>query len=194
MIRELRKVWEGVDGYSKENFELRAALMWTINYSSAYANLFDWSTKGCVASLVCMNSTHSIWLKHSRKFSYMGWLQHNHPYKFQKDLFDGTIEKGIAPSLLSMIDFLRKLEGTHFTYGRTSKSSRKRARDDGASCNKVVSTRGVDDSTSYNAVYRALKMLMVLLRRTLMGINNYGRKEASSLIFPMGNTIFGVII
>ncbi|XP_075088459.1 uncharacterized protein LOC142161728 [Nicotiana tabacum] len=49
MIEELKELWEGVetyDAYSKTNFMMRVAIMWTINNFSAYGNLLGWSTKG----------------------------------------------------------------------------------------------------------------------------------------------------
>ncbi|KAM3305381.1 hypothetical protein P3S67_012247 [Capsicum chacoense] len=49
-LREL--LFCGVNTYDasrKENFCMRAALLWTINDFSAYANLSGWSTKGALA-------------------------------------------------------------------------------------------------------------------------------------------------
>ncbi|KAG8503945.1 hypothetical protein CXB51_002268 [Gossypium anomalum] len=49
LIEELKQLWSGVETYDvlrKENFNLRAALLWTINNFPAYANLSGWSTKG----------------------------------------------------------------------------------------------------------------------------------------------------
>ena len=103
LIEELKQLWEGVDAFDASNgqtFKLRAVLLWTINDFPVYANLSGWSTKGRVACPCCGDSTHSIWLKHGGKFCYIGyhrWLEANHPFRFQKDLFDGTIELGSAP-------------------------------------------------------------------------------------------------
>ncbi|XP_075087801.1 uncharacterized protein LOC142169788 [Nicotiana tabacum] len=49
MIEELKELWKGVetyDAYSKTNFMMRVAIMWTINNFSAYGNLSGWLTKG----------------------------------------------------------------------------------------------------------------------------------------------------
>ena len=50
LVEELRELWDvGVQAYdasSKEVFQLRAALMWTINDFPTYADLSGWSTKG----------------------------------------------------------------------------------------------------------------------------------------------------
>ncbi|GJU57624.1 ribonuclease H-like domain-containing protein [Tanacetum coccineum] len=57
-----------------------------------------YSTKGKKACPVCEDCTHSVWLRHCRKTIYMGHrrsLLRNHPYRKKKELFDGTIERGV---------------------------------------------------------------------------------------------------
>ena len=136
LIDELKQLWEGIsaiDASNGQTFNLRAALLWTVNDFPAYANLSGWSTKGRVACPSCGESTHSIWLKHGGKFCYMGhrrWLEANHPFRFQKDLFDGTIELGSAPILPSGSDIRRQMLGIRHSYGKMTKSSKKRGRDD----------------------------------------------------------------
>ena len=113
LIDELKQLWKGINATNASNgqtFKLWTALLWTINNFSAYAKLSGWSTKGWVACPSCGDSTHSIWLKHEEKFCYMGhhrWLEVNHPFRFQKDLFDGTIELGSALILPSRSDVHR---------------------------------------------------------------------------------------
>lgn len=57
LIEELQDLWangiETFDAYKRETFQLRAAIMWTINDFPAYANLFGWSTKGQYACPCC---------------------------------------------------------------------------------------------------------------------------------------------
>ena len=136
LIKELNLLWKGVDAYdafSKERFKLRASLLWTVNDFPAYANLSGWSTKGRVACPTCVKSTHSMWLKHGKKFCYMGhrrWLEENHPYRFQRDKFDGTIEEDGPPTIMSGSDVLKQLGGSRFQYGKSSKLNKKRTRDD----------------------------------------------------------------
>ncbi|GJT78566.1 hypothetical protein Tco_1045291 [Tanacetum coccineum] len=136
LIQELNLLWKGVDAYdafSKERFKLRASLLWTVNDFPAYANLSGRSTKGRVACPTCANSTCSMWLKHGKKFCYMGhrrWLEENHPYRFQKDRFDGTIEVDGPPTIMSGSDILKQLRGSSFKYGKLTKSNNKRRRDD----------------------------------------------------------------
>nr|GEW71705.1 hypothetical protein [Tanacetum cinerariifolium] len=66
-----------------------------------------WSTKERVACPTCVNSTCSMWLKHGNKFCNMGhhrWLEENHPYQFQKDRFDSTIERKFSLPQVSDLD------------------------------------------------------------------------------------------
>ncbi|XP_071724291.1 uncharacterized protein [Rutidosis leptorrhynchoides] len=129
------ELWAGIDAYdafAKENFKLQAALMWTINDLLAYAILSGWSTKGRIGCPVCTDSTCSIWLKHGRKFSYMGhrrWLKQGHPSRLEKDRFDGTYENKCPPKLLSDTDVLKQLNGAKFTYGKPAKHLKKRPRE-----------------------------------------------------------------
>ncbi|KAG8493790.1 hypothetical protein CXB51_011115 [Gossypium anomalum] len=56
LIEKLKQLWAGVETYDvlkKENFYLRAALLWTINDLPAYANLSGWSTRGRYACPCC---------------------------------------------------------------------------------------------------------------------------------------------
>lgn len=46
------------------------------------------------------------------------WLQQHHPYKFQKQLFNGTIELGEAPSSTSASKILVVLKDAQYNYGK----------------------------------------------------------------------------
>ncbi|KAH1040132.1 hypothetical protein J1N35_041875 [Gossypium stocksii] len=62
LIEELKQLWVSVETYDilrKENFYLRVALLWSINDFPTYANLSDWSTKGCYACPCCVTQTCS---------------------------------------------------------------------------------------------------------------------------------------
>nr|KJB67116.1 hypothetical protein B456_010G175300 [Gossypium raimondii] len=124
LIGELKQLWAGVETYDvlrKENFNLRAALMWTVNDFPAYANLSGWSTKGRYACPCCAAQTCSQWLYNGKKFSYMGhrrWLPENHRFRFQSSVFDGTEEFREAPSQTSGSEILGMLEDMNFIYGK----------------------------------------------------------------------------
>ncbi|KAK9050231.1 hypothetical protein SSX86_030799 [Deinandra increscens subsp. villosa] len=136
LIEELKLLWDGVDSYdafSKKRFKLQASLLWTVSDFPAYANLSGWSTKGRVACPVCGKSTHSEWLTHGKKFCYIGhrrWLEPNHISRSQMDRFDGTIEEGGPPSVLTGSEILKQTSGTNFIYGKSTKSCKKRTIDD----------------------------------------------------------------
>jgi len=75
LIEELKELWEfGVETYDasrNQTFQMRAALLWTINDFPAYAMLSGWSTKGKLAYPCSNYGTNSFYLKHSRKMCYM---------------------------------------------------------------------------------------------------------------------------
>ncbi|GJT68551.1 hypothetical protein Tco_1020031 [Tanacetum coccineum] len=99
LIKELKLLWKGVDAYnafSKQQFKLRASLLWTVNDFPAYANLSGWSTKGRVACPICTKSTHSNWLKNGRKFCYMGHLKR---YNIQNGKYDKSSKKRIRDDI-----------------------------------------------------------------------------------------------
>ncbi|CAL2271951.1 unnamed protein product [Prunus armeniaca] len=65
----------GVDTYDASKnkmFKLLDALLRTISYFPAYANLSGWSTKGAKACPCCNKDTRSVWLTNRRKYCYMG--------------------------------------------------------------------------------------------------------------------------
>ncbi|KAG8491840.1 hypothetical protein CXB51_015115 [Gossypium anomalum] len=140
LIEELKQLWSGVETYDvlrKENFNLRAALLWTINDFPAYANLSGWSTKGRYACPCCAAQTCSKWLYNGKKFSYMGhcrWLDENHKFRFQRTLFDGTEEYRGAPEQTIGSEILFMLKDINFSYGKMNQppntQTKRRSRDE----------------------------------------------------------------
>ena len=87
LIQELQELWhygvETFDASKKENFCMRATLLWTINDFPAYANLSGWSTKGAMTCPSCNDESPSTRLKYGWKFYYMGarrFLPMNHKW------------------------------------------------------------------------------------------------------------------
>ncbi|CAN1181790.1 hypothetical protein LINPERHAP2_LOCUS35617 [Linum perenne] len=125
LIEELKEFWEvGIETFDacrQENFQLHAALMWTINDFPAYGNLSGWSTKGKLACPTCNINTMSNWLYKGGKYCYMGhrrWLPNDHRWRRDKDSFYGTEEIGILPKMFSRDDLLSQtqdLEGISLT-------------------------------------------------------------------------------
>ena len=66
-------------------------------------------------------NTQSMWLENGRKFCYMGhrrWLPRNHPFRYDKDGFDGNTKFGGSPIPLTGEEVLAQLGETTFTYGK----------------------------------------------------------------------------
>nr|XP_043639519.1 uncharacterized protein LOC122610612 [Erigeron canadensis] len=98
LLRELKELWlDGVETYdasTKQNFQLKAALLSTISDFPGYASLSGWSTKGELACPSCGFNTNSEWLIHGRKWCYMchrRWLSIDHNWRRDTRSF---IEKG----------------------------------------------------------------------------------------------------
>ena len=71
----------------KEKFNMRVALMWTVNDFLAYGYLSAWSTNGYKACPTCNEDTSSVRLKD--KLSYVGhrwFLLTDHPLRKSRDL------------------------------------------------------------------------------------------------------------
>ncbi|XP_074369192.1 uncharacterized protein LOC141710524 [Apium graveolens] len=76
LIDELKLLWhtgvETYDIYSRTNFMMKAALLWTISDFPALAMLSGWSTKGKLACPVCMGEVKAKQLKHGGKSTFYG--------------------------------------------------------------------------------------------------------------------------
>ncbi|XP_019224668.1 PREDICTED: uncharacterized protein LOC109206305 [Nicotiana attenuata] len=108
LIEELNELWDvGIETYdasAKEIFQMRAALMWTINDFPAYGTLSGWCTYGRFACPSCNINTQSRRLRHGRKFCYMGhrrFLKSGHKYRNDAKSIDGTKETRPAPCPVS---------------------------------------------------------------------------------------------
>ncbi|XP_060213001.1 uncharacterized protein LOC132640428 [Lycium barbarum] len=125
LIEELKELWEfGIetfDASTRQNFKLRASLLWTINDFPAYGNLSGWSTKGKLACPCCNKDTYSIRLANSKKQCFMGhrcYLPLNHKWRNDRASFDGTKEKRLPPKMCSGVEILNQvqdLEGLQLT-------------------------------------------------------------------------------
>lgn len=137
MIDELKELWEhGVQTYdymTKSMFNLRAAVIWTINDFPTYGNLSGWSTKGFLACPVCNMDTTYCRLR--SKIGYIGhhrYLPMQHSWRKNKADFDGHQEMRPPPrefsgeDILEQFDFIRPCKpGKH-----PNNKERKRKRND----------------------------------------------------------------
>lgn len=134
LIDELKDLWYvGADTYdatTKKNFQMYAALMWTINDFPAYAMLSGWSTKGKLACPYCHMHTDHLWLKYGHKYCYMchrRFLSRDHKWRRNKSCFNNETESRDAPVPLSGNDMVQQHASfEQETFGKT----RKRKRDD----------------------------------------------------------------
>ncbi|XP_028125331.1 uncharacterized protein LOC114322251 [Camellia sinensis] len=135
LIDELKELWEvGVETYDASNgqsFQLRAALLWTINDFPAYGNLSGWSTKGKLACPSCNEDASHQYLHHWKKTCYTGhrrFLPHNHVLRKSK-AFNGEPERKLEPKLLSGEEVLGQLEHLDSTvFGKIDERGKKRKR------------------------------------------------------------------
>ena len=108
LIDDLKKLWNGVETYDisrKNNFMMRATLMWTINDFPTYDMLSGWGTQGKLACPYCMEDTKAFRLNNERKNSWFDslhrFLPNDHTFRRNKSAFKkGKVEMGGSPSML----------------------------------------------------------------------------------------------
>ncbi|KAL5544923.1 hypothetical protein UlMin_008707 [Ulmus minor] len=139
LIDDLKLLWnEGAivyDAFDNTNFNLRALLLWTVNDFPAYGNLAGCSTKGKFACPVCANDTKSRWLTFSRKFAYMGhrrFLPPSHTARKKMSWFDGDVEKGSKPRIMTGRRIYDTLENFVNEWGKSSKKRKRKEDEDEA--------------------------------------------------------------
>ncbi|XP_071687645.1 uncharacterized protein [Rutidosis leptorrhynchoides] len=100
LIDELKELWddgiEVYDAYRKQNFTMRAILLWTVSDFPAYAMLSGWSTHGRLACPYCMGDTNAFRLNEGGKLCWFDChrilLPERHPFRRDKKGF----KKGIS--------------------------------------------------------------------------------------------------
>ncbi|GJZ43133.1 putative transposon, En/Spm-like protein [Tanacetum coccineum] len=107
LVDDLHTLFEtGVDTYdvsTKDNFNLHAVVLWTINDYPALGTLCGCPYSGFKGCVVCGKDTNCVRLSASSKQSYVGhrrYLPYNHPFRKQKKAFNGQQE--FLPALIPM--------------------------------------------------------------------------------------------
>jgi hypothetical protein len=110
-IDELTQLWSSraltYDVSRKQNFLMRAALIWTINDFPGYGMVSGWSTYGKLACPYCMENNKAFMLTNEGKVSFFYchrcFLPTYHRYRKNKNdfFFVGRVEKDVAPPHLS---------------------------------------------------------------------------------------------
>ncbi|XP_021775699.1 uncharacterized protein LOC110739547 [Chenopodium quinoa] len=107
---ELKLLWEvGAATYDiskKQNFNLRAAILWTVSDFPAYGMLSGWATAGKKSCPHCMEKTKAFCLEHGGKVSWFDchrqFLPTDHPFRNSKTAFcKNKVEKGAPPHIMS---------------------------------------------------------------------------------------------
>ncbi|WMV29453.1 hypothetical protein MTR67_022838 [Solanum verrucosum] len=110
LIDELKQLWfEGVLTYdisTKQNFIMRASLMWTINDFPAYGMLSGWMTAGKLACPYCIENSKAFTLKHGIKNTWFDchrqFLPMDHEFRKMKNAFrKKKVESDPPPPLLT---------------------------------------------------------------------------------------------
>ncbi|GJW12626.1 ribonuclease H-like domain-containing protein [Tanacetum coccineum] len=89
LIKELKTLWndgvETYDAYRKNNFNMKATLLWTVSDFPTYAMLSIWSTHGKLACPYCMGNVDSFQLRNGGKPCWFDchriFLPARHPYR-----------------------------------------------------------------------------------------------------------------
>jgi hypothetical protein len=105
LVDDLKILWKpGVpevwDEYKHEEFTMHGMLFTTINDNPAHRNLSGQSKRKCAACPHCLEDTCAIWLRHSKKYVFMGhrhFLNMKHPYQSMGCPFNGEKENREAP-------------------------------------------------------------------------------------------------
>lgn len=133
LIEDLRMLWEeGVDvfdGYSRQNFKMRAMLFCTINDFPAYGNLCGYSVKGHKGCPICEEETCFKQLKHGKKTVYLGhrkFLKPNHPYRKLRKAFNGEQEFETAPQALTGEQVYQRVKDVNVKFGKKEKNKKQK--------------------------------------------------------------------
>ena len=131
LIEDLYELWdkgaEAYDSYTKNMFNLKAILMWTINDFPAFGNLSGCITKGKFACPTCGKHTLSIYLPNWRKTVYLGhrcFLPRRHSFRSKRRWFNGKREDGEKPTILSGSEIMDELKNIENDFGKQLKRKR----------------------------------------------------------------------
>ncbi|XP_021729830.1 uncharacterized protein LOC110696802 [Chenopodium quinoa] len=110
LVQELKQLWEvGANTYDisrTQNFNLRAAILWTVSDFAAYGMLSGWTTAGKKACPYFMDKSKTFWLEHGGKVSWFDchrqFLATDHPFRNSKTAFcKNKVKKGSPPHIMS---------------------------------------------------------------------------------------------
>ena len=118
LIVELKQLWEvGMQTYDvsrKQNFQMKAALLWTISDFPAYSMLSSWSTSGKLACPYCMEHSQAFTLTNGRKTTWFDnhrmFLPFDRAFRRNKNSFlKNRIEMAPPPPIMIGEQILKKI-------------------------------------------------------------------------------------
>ncbi|GJW22575.1 CACTA transposable element [Tanacetum coccineum] len=107
LIKELQELWKGVwtkDAATGTHFQMKAALLWTINDFPARSSLSGWSGQGYYACPTCNEDTPSMAIKRKIIKNSIFWDLEYWPFLLLKNYLDVMhIEKNALEALLNTL-------------------------------------------------------------------------------------------
>ncbi|GKD44119.1 putative transposon, En/Spm-like protein, partial [Tanacetum coccineum] len=130
LVDDLHTLFEtGVDTYdasTKDNFNLCAIVLWTINDYPALGTLCGCPYSGFKGCVVCGKDTNCVRLSASSKQSYVGhrrYLPYNHPFRKQKKAFNGQQEFLQAPIPMTGEQIYNKVKHIENKWGKGKRTN-----------------------------------------------------------------------
>ncbi|GJX33692.1 putative reverse transcriptase domain-containing protein [Tanacetum coccineum] len=132
LVDDLHTLFEtGVDTYdvsTKDNFNLCAVVLWTINDYPALGTLCGCPYSGFKGCVVCGKDTNCVRLSASSKQSYVGhrrYLPYNHPFRKQKKAFNGQQEFLSAPIPMTGEQIYNEVQHIENKWGKGKRTNNK---------------------------------------------------------------------
>ncbi|GJW30593.1 putative transposon, En/Spm-like protein [Tanacetum coccineum] len=132
LVNDLQTLFEkGVetyDAFKKENFNMCAVVLWTINDYPALGTLCGCPYSGFKGCVVCGKETHYVILFASSKQSYARhrrYLPYNHPFRKQKKAFNGQQECQLAPIPLTGEQIYNEVQHIENKWGKGKRTNNK---------------------------------------------------------------------
>ncbi|XP_010424636.1 PREDICTED: uncharacterized protein LOC104709773 [Camelina sativa] len=125
LIKELKELWfdgvKTVDASTKQTFDMRAAIMWTISDFPGLGNLSGWNIYTTSACPSCNFDGTGQRLRHGKKNCFQGhrrFLPQDHDFRQNITNFDGYIETRSPPVTLTGSTIVHQLEQVNVTLGK----------------------------------------------------------------------------
>ncbi|XP_040378242.1 uncharacterized protein LOC102718885 isoform X1 [Oryza brachyantha] len=145
LVDDLLEIFEGgvitYDASRSENFQLRAAIIYTITDFPGLGYAAGCVTSGKLACPHCNSQTCSIRLRNGGKTCYMAhrrFLDANHKFRFYEASFDGNVELRSAPKPLTGEEILDQTKDLPINFGKDPNKKRPRTTDKGKGTKKEI--------------------------------------------------------